>query len=145
MIDVNKLIKRQKEMEALKKQGKSYSEIGRMYELSYQRIMQILKTDYKKDTEFKVNKFPQLRKLQGRDWVREQVRIRDNYTCKVCGKKWEEGKRRFDVHHKDCDKNKTKKYNKLNEINNSITLCHKCHLNLFKHKESMKIGRLKTS
>ena len=54
MIDVNKLIKRQKEMEALKKQGKSYSEIGRMYELSYQRIMQILKTDYKKDTEFKV-------------------------------------------------------------------------------------------
>ena len=37
--------------------------------------------------------------LSGRDRTREKVRIRDNYTCQGCGKKWQKGQRRLDVHH----------------------------------------------
>jgi len=34
-----------------------------------------------------------------RDATREVVRIRDNRTCKLCGRQWQFGERRFDVHH----------------------------------------------
>ena len=87
-------------------------------------------------------------KLSGRDYVREIIRERDNYTCQKCGRKWEKGlikiPRRFDVHHKDCDKEKTLQYDDLEkEKDNLITLCHKCHLNLPEHKNKMKIGWFK--
>jgi len=74
-----------------------------------------------------------------RDRNRELVRIRDNHTCQICGKVWGEGKRRFDVHHIDCDNKKTRKPDNLsNEHSNMITLCHKCHLSLPAHMEKMK-------
>ena len=76
-----------------------------------------------------------------RDRVRELVRIRDNHTCQICGKIWDFKSRRFDVHHKDCDKNKTMRCdNYENDKNNLITLCHKCHLNLPEHRLSIKKG-----
>lgn len=49
--------------------------------------------------------------------------------------------RRFDVHHIDCDNNKTRISDNLEiESNNLITLCHKCHLNMPEHKEKMHIS-----
>jgi hypothetical protein len=69
--------------------------------------------------------------LEGRDLIREKIRIRDNHTCQICNKIWIRGLRRFDVHHKDCIKDKSRQYdNYETEKDNLITLCHKCHLNL---------------
>ena len=84
-------------------------------------------------------------KISGRDFTRELIRSRDNHTCQICGKKWEEGTRRLDVHHKDNDKEKTKQYDVYEkEKDNLITLCHKCHLNLPAHRKSMTLeGRNK--
>jgi len=74
-------------------------------------------------------------KSGSRERVRELIRIRDNHTCQICGKVWKEGQRRFDVHHKDCIKEKTKQCDNYEiEKDNLITLCHKCHLNLPEHK-----------
>lgn len=76
--------------------------------------------------------------LTGRELTRERIRERDKHTCQTCGKKWKEGMRRFDVHHKDCVKDKTKQYdNYEKEKDNLITLCHKCHLNLPEHRDAM--------
>lgn len=74
------------------------------------------------------------RKLQGRDYARELVRTRDNYTCQSCGKKWKEGQRRFDIHHLDnlCGK-LSKKADSVKNLNRLITLCHKCHFNHPEH------------
>lgn len=75
-----------------------------------------------------------LNQLSGKDRTREIVRIRDNRTCQDCGKKWEEGTRRFDVHHLNglCGK-KSQSYDKISEIGGLITLCHKCHFNRPEH------------
>jgi len=68
--------------------------------------------------------------LEGTDFVREIVRIRDKHTCQECGKIWQKGERRFDVHHLNgmCGK-KSRSYDCVTEIQGLITLCHKCHLN----------------
>jgi len=81
--------------------------------------------------------------LSGRDYTRELIRMRDKHTCQICGKKWKEGMRRFDVHHVDCDKEKSKKYENFEkEKYNMVTLCHKCHLNLPQHRKSISKERL---
>jgi hypothetical protein len=69
--------------------------------------------------------------LEGMDYTREVVRIRDQHTCKGCSKVWVHGERRFDVHHLNgvCGK-RSRKYEKISAIDGLITLCHKCHLNL---------------
>ena len=79
-------------------------------------------------------------KSGSRDRIRELVRIRDIQKCQICGKNWKIGQRKFDVHHKDFDKEKTMRCDKIEDMGNMITLCHKCHLNLPEHKKSMKIG-----
>jgi len=91
-----------------------------------------------KDPNALSNLFPQFKKLEGREYNREKIRIRDKHTCQICGKNWEDGQRRFDVHHIDCIKEKTRQYDTLKEWDNLITLCHKCHLNLPEHKKTMK-------
>ena len=94
----------------------------------------------------KKRKIAQLTKMSSgsRDRVRELVRIRDDHTCQICGKKWKFGMRRLDVHHKDFDKEKTRACeNYQKEKNNMTTLCHKCHLNLPEHRESMRVAQLK--
>lgn len=78
-------------------------------------------------------------KLGGRDWTRELIRARDGYKCRKCGQKWIEGMRRFDIHHLDNDSEKSRKYETYDEIkDNSITLCHRCHMNLPSTKKKMK-------
>lgn len=68
---------------------------------------------------------------RGRDYVRELVRQRDGRTCQMCRKVWVVGQRRFDVHHLNgfCGKN-SMGHDKVADIPNLITYCHKCHLNL---------------
>lgn len=68
--------------------------------------------------------------LTGRDFIREQVRKRDKYTCQKCGKKWKKGMRRFDVHHLNgmCGK-MSRGYDRVIYMDELTTLCHKCHFN----------------
>lgn len=75
--------------------------------------------------------------LQGRDIVREKVRVRDNWTCQSCLKKWEPGTRRFDVHHLNglCGK-KSKLYDRKEDMGTLITLCHRCHFNHPEHSRN---------
>lgn len=94
------------------------------------------------------NKTTNIRRITGmdsgaRDRIRELVRIRDNHTCQKCGKKWIVGKRRLDVHHLDEDNKKTRACDKIEDMDNMITLCHKCHLNLPGHKKTMKLASRK--
>jgi predicted transcriptional regulator len=138
--------KRQYEMQILRENGCTLQSIGNIYHITRERVRQILKTDYakqlerreeKKDNTFLLsNRYPQLKTLEGRDYNREIVRIRDNFTCQLCGKIWIKG-RKFDVHHLDCIKEKTQQYDKPEEFSNMITLCHKCHLNIPAHRKSM--------
>lgn len=68
---------------------------------------------------------------RGRDYVRELVRQREKRSCQCCGKKWETGMRRFDVHYLngDCGK-RSHGHDRVADIPNLITYCHKCHINL---------------
>lgn len=78
---------------------------------------------------------------KGREYTRSLVRERDNYQCQDCGrirtpkraKKLD--KRMFDVHHLNglCGK-KSHKYDRVSDMFNLITLCHKCHFNRPEHK-----------
>lgn len=58
------------------------------------------------------------------DWtnaLKESIRIRDDYRCKVCCTKEKDLKTKLDVHHID--------YNKENcNPDNLISLCHTCHM-----------------
>ena len=76
--------------------------------------------------------------LEGMDHTREIARIRDNHTCQDCGKIWIHGQRRFDIHHLNglCGK-RSRKYEKVRDLDILITLCHKFHLNLDEVKERM--------
>jgi len=84
-------------------------------------------------------------KYQGKDRTRELVRIRDNQTCRDCGKLWQDGQRKFDVHHLNglCGK-KTHNYDKLSEMVGLITLCHKCHYNRTDHAMRVKVMHRKS-
>jgi len=84
--------------------------------------------------------------LEGRDFNREKARIRDKHKCQDCGKKWKEGQRRLDTHHLKglCGK-KSKGYDKVIEVNDLITLCHKCHYNRPEHKSNKKTPQPKDS
>lgn len=91
--------------------------------------------------------------LEGRDFIREKIRKRDNYTCQNCGRVWLEGERRFDVHHMDeefegLDRTykgvkRPKGQYKIDKENQDrmITYCHKCHLNLDSVKKKMYVAR----
>ena len=52
--------------------------------------------------------------------LKEQVRFRDKYKCKLCGCSQLENGKKLDVHHIDYDK-------KNNNPINLISLCVKCH------------------
>mgnify|MGYP001583053019 FL=1 len=83
--------------------------------------------------------------FQGRERTRELVRIRDNHTCQnsLCGKIWKQDKRkknnrRFDIHHLNGNCGKfSRTYDRMSDIDELITLCHKCHLNLEEVKSKM--------
>jgi len=135
----------QTDLDIIKKlhyEGKSCTKISVLFPVTRQRIYQIIQKykplDFKIKYKIKKKNKNPFSSHGGRDLVREKIRIRDNHTCQICNKKWESGQRRFDVHHKDCDKEKTRQYdNYEKEKNNMITLCHKCHLNLPQHRKKM--------
>ena len=151
--------KRQQIIQGLRDNRFTYQYISNLLGVSRQRIQQIEKINVKEREEKREKKKEDIKnglrpntiginrmKLGGRDFIREAVRRRDNHTCQICGKKWVEGKRRFDIHHIDCDKEKTHKYdNWKKEKDNMITLCHKCHMNLPEHKNVMSKGWGKNS
>ena len=110
----------------MKNTGMSFQDIGLVLGISRQRVFQILH-----------------RKLTGQNATRERVRERDNYICQKCGKKWEKGMRRFDVHHLNGSCGKlSRSYDKLNSLLNLITLCHKCHMNLEEVSKKREKGKL---
>jgi len=53
--------------------------------------------------------------------LKEQIRFRDNYKCKICGCSQLENGRQLDVHHIDYNK-------KNNKLNNLVSLCNNCHM-----------------
>jgi len=109
---------RKQKLQRLRDRGLSYAKIGKLFNISRQRVHQILSENFDWTKT-------------GRTRNREIIRKRDNYTCQICNKKWTKDKRRFDVHHIDEDKKKTKQYDNLEiESKNMITLCHKCHFSL---------------
>lgn len=62
------------------------------------------------------------KELYGESWtenLKEVIRQRDHHVCRVCGKRWEGGKK-LSIHHIDYDK-------KHCDLNNLITLCRSCH------------------
>lgn len=93
--------------------GYSFVEIGKMFNLSRQRISQIynhkiilkeIKCEICGNIFFSnrrkyCEKHNLSYKKQGRELTREKIRIRDNHTCQICGKKWKPNMRSFDVHH----------------------------------------------
>jgi DNA-binding CsgD family transcriptional regulator len=134
----------------LYKQGKTYQEIGEHFGITRQRVQQIIKAltipkpVVKRDCicgkKFEVSRLNKsfciecsknIAHFTGRDRAREIVRMRDKHTCQSCGKKWEEGTRRFDVHHLNglCGKKSTG-FDGINDIDGLTTLCHKCHLSM---------------
>lgn len=67
----------------------------------------------------------------GPNWLRQRrkARVRDNYTCQICGEK-EDG-RKHDVHHIIPFREfGLEKYNEANQLSNLITFCHPCHGNI---------------
>lgn len=87
---------------------------------------------------FKPDKLSQALNKSGRDYTRELARQRDNRQCQKCSKKWQEGKRRFDIHHINGCGYKSQHYDRIADLPNLITYCHKCHLNLHSVKQKMK-------
>ncbi len=91
---------------------------------------------------YRLKKMPKIRKYtgpqSGLDFIREKVRIRDNYTCQKCKKVWVSGQRRFDVHHLETEMESIKSYSydKANQ-GKLITYCHKCHLSLPHNRKKM--------
>ena len=146
---------KKQQIQQLRDKRYTYQQIGNLFGISRQRVHQILTgyqsplckkiiIDAKNRIRLKIDKHKKLGintngiNFKGRERTREIVRMRDNYTCQLCGRIWKEGKRRFDVHHIDCDNKKTHQYDKIDGVRNMITLCHKCHMNLEEHRLSMR-------
>ena len=76
--------------------------------------------------------------FRGKDWkeVRDKIRMRDIYSCQICGATEAQLGRRLDVHHKKpfyC-------FNSIHEANkhsNLITVCRSCHI-----KTDLKLKKL---
>lgn len=148
-INYNIIMERKEIIKDLRNKRYTYRQIGRLLGISFQRVHQIL-TGYNSSLPSPItyinpkwkpnNKIENggIEKLEGRDFIREKVRRRDNWTCQICGIKWVKGQRRFDIHHINGNKEKTRKYDKYKELKDLITLCHKCHKRIDEHR---KVGR----
>lgn len=134
----------------LRNKGFSLKKIGTLFNLSGERIRQIIKgkiiirqkpkyclicneliivkegVRYQKHCQ---KCSAHLKHFSGRDMVREKVRMRDKYTCQECGKVWNDEMRRFDIHHLNGNCGKySRKYDRSCDMSGLITLCHKCHM-----------------
>src|SRR3989344_3286690 len=101
-----------KDIKNLRKQGKRLQEIGNIFNCTREMIRYVLLEKPVKiylcffckivlDGIKNIKFYENHKLLEGRDRLRELVRIRDNHTCQKCGKKWIEGTRRLDIHHLD--------------------------------------------
>lgn len=151
----NNMVKTERNNEILKliQSGKSFVEVGKLFNVSKQRILQIYSKSYPDGYTLPITKkkvediliwttekraslgLPDTKVENisgGLDFIRELVRMRDNHTCQQCLQKWEVGKRRFDVHHIDPEMEGKGKYKGVIKMDKSnfdkmITYCHKCH------------------
>jgi len=135
--------------------GITYAKIGKLLGLTRERIRQIV-NGYRNPKTPEYTEIPKgwtpkgsidssgirLEGLEGKDFLREIVRRRDNHTCQICFKQWVKGKRRFDTHHLDEGKEGYvgEKYENNKDFDRMITLCHKCHLRLDSVRGKMSIG-----
>ncbi|MBU0769062.1 MAG: hypothetical protein KJ687_08225 [Proteobacteria bacterium] len=128
-LNIEQVKKRKEMMRHLRDNHFSYAKIGKCFGISRQRVHQIL-TDYKSD------------EFDGRDFLKEKIRKRDNWTCQTCGKIWQKGTRRFDVHHLDeeLEGKIGLKYQNCKNPDRMITLCHKCHMSLESVRRKMSEG-----
>lgn len=135
----------------LRMTGLTFKEIGARFSISRQRVQQILGGKQMKAPEdHKLLTYAKRRflglpdgkielKSGGRDFLRELVRMRDNHTCQYpgCGRVWQKGQRRFDVHHLDekidekiagkIDSRRVPLKYDREHLDKLITFCHKCH------------------
>ncbi len=120
-------------MKQLRKKGLSYGSIGKVFEISRQRVHQLI-TDYiTPDIRIKCKNRPDIKKLK---MIYDYVFKRDNWTCQKCEVRHKEllkleKRDRIIIHHIDNDW-------KNSNPNNLICLCNKCHLNL--HRPSNNIN-----
>lgn len=150
-------IERYKNFVRLRKNGATFKEIGTMYGITRQAVQNRIKKGFPKQVGgpkgiLAINDFLG---LKGRERARMLVRIRDNFTCRVCGKKVHskdieetnqrirklKGKKKsLDVHHTDgnCGKN-SRGYDSTRDLSKMITVCHKCHYSLADHSRIKKI------
>lgn len=86
------------------------------------------------------------KKFCGNELARMLTRIRDDFTCQVCGRvrtpedARDEGKRMFDVHHVggNCGKGRSYSYDSVKDLWRLITLCHRCHFKRDDHTIQMR-------
>ena len=160
--------KRNIKIKKLYKKVRNYREVAKKFNISHQRVHQIVTGYFSPASRFRVILNPKDIKIltkrkreylglpnvdlkllnSSRDKLREIVRARDKYTCKKCHKKWKKNTRRFDVHHLDKEMDGKShyvgitKYDREN-LDRLITLCHKCHFNLDETKSKIRLGRVK--
>lgn len=73
--------------------------------------------------------------------TRDAVRKRDNNTCQSCGAT-QSGKRRLDVHHLNPeDEGKDGAFKEHHDMDQMVTLCRKCHMNLPEVRRRMSEGK----
>ena len=135
---------RKEQMQQLRDNRYTYQQIGELFGLTRQRVHQIIKSpNYVNNKVYpkipRAYKYGEPIELEGRDYLKEKARIRDNYTCQLCGLVWKEGTRRLDVHHLNHLESQTEaiKYENNKDLDQMITLCHKCHMNVPHHKRAM--------
>lgn len=113
----------------------NFEELARHHHLHYAKEHILLLPKEKQKIFRKIG-----RKFGGVGILCELARMRDNYTCQICGKKWHPGMRKFDVHHLDrAIESKKAKDRTIEDYKGvgMITLCHKCHLNLEEIRDRM--------
>lgn len=138
----------------LRKRGAPFQSIAELYGITHQAVQSFLK----KGRPTRTNKPGPTTKLlasygyydiQGREYARMLVRVRDDFTCQDCGKRRApmeinraNGKssglkgrmKHFDIHHIDgqCGKN-SRGYDSVKDLSGMITLCHSCHFSRPEH------------
>jgi hypothetical protein len=95
------------------------------------KARELEKEEKKRLRGIKVKREVKVKTLQGRDFIRERIRALDKYKCRLCGREWKVGERRFDVHHLEKGIGNERSYSySAKEIKKLITLDHTCHTSI---------------
>ena len=73
-----------------------------------------------KNKNWKGGKSYEIYALEFNNYLKEKIRIRDNYKCQLCNKYQIDSRRKLNIHHIDYNKQNNKE-------NNLISLCDQCH------------------